>query len=328
MRRLGPELWLLVPHQRGSLRALLAGGVEFRDVVVWLNDLERFLGADGLEVGLLRRLVGDGGRRVVVLATMRASEYNARSPERERDRGGSERDVLRAERELLDQARDFELSRGFSATERRQAAERTWDPRIADALARAGRYGLAEYLAAGPRLWRRWRNARAVDGPTHEQAGAAMVAAALDCRRAGLARPVSEEVLAGLYLDPIYLDPASVNGRWDFPVAGRLDPAVFQQGLAGATELVQGTSALLSPEAGGYVVFDYLLDTMQADPDASPVPARVWQHLLRDLHADDALAIGVAAYWADERQVAERAWQVAADAGDHDAEFNLGVLLK
>jgi hypothetical protein len=76
------------------------------------------------------------------------------------------------------------------------------------------------------------------------------------------------------------------------------------------------------------VVFDYLLDTMQADPDASPVPARVWQHLLRDLHADDALAIGVAAYWADERQVAERAWQVAADAGDHDAEFNLGVLLK
>jgi hypothetical protein len=219
MRRLGPELWLLVPHQRGSLRALLAGGVEFRDVVVWLNDLERFLGADGLEVGLLRRLVGDGGRRVVVLATMRASEYNARSPERERDRGGSERDVLRAERELLDQARDFELSRGFSATERRQAAERTWDPRIADALARAGRYGLAEYLAAGPRLWRRWRNARAVDGPTHEQAGAAMVAAALDCRRAGLARPVSEEVLAGLYLDPIYLDPAVC--QWPLGLPGR-----------------------------------------------------------------------------------------------------------
>jgi tetratricopeptide (TPR) repeat protein len=226
---------------------------------------------------------------------------------------------LRAERELLDQATDFELPRRFSETERQQAAEWTWDPRIADALAHAGRYGLAEYLAAGPRLWRRWRNARAVDSLAHEQTGAAIVAAALDCRRAGLTRPVSEKVLAGLYLDPTYLDPA---------VAGRLDPAVFQQGLAWATELVQGTSALLAPEAGGYVVFDYLLDTVQAAPDASPVPARVWQHLLSDLHADDALAIGVAAYWADERQVAERAWQVAANTGDHDAELNLGVLLK
>jgi uncharacterized protein len=317
MRRLPGDLWLLVPHYRGSLRALLAAGVELGDVVVWLNDLERYLGAGGLDVGLLRRLVGDGDRRVVVLATMRASEYNTRSPERERDQAGPERDVLRAERELLDQAVDFELPRRFSAGERQRAAERVWDPRIADALTHAGRYGLAEYLAAGPRLWRRWRNARAVDGPADEQAGAAMVAVALDCRRAGLTHPVSHELLHALYRDPAYLEP---------PVAGRLDSAAFPQGLAWATELVQGTSALLTPEDGGYVVFDYLLDTVQANPDTPPVPSRVWEHLVGHLLVDDALAVGLAAYQAGEHQVAERAWQMAADAGDHDAEYNLGLL--
>jgi TPR repeat protein len=318
MRRLPGDLWLLYPHHRHSLRALLEGGVELRNVVLWLNDLERFLGAGGLDVGLLRRLVGDGDRRVVVLATMRASEYTKGSPERERDHAGPERDVLRAERELLDQAVDFELPRRFSAAEQQRATERAWDPRIADALAHAGRYGLAEYLAAGPRLWRRWRSARAVDSPAHEQAGAAMVAVAVDCRRAGLTRPVSEELLRELYLDPAYLDR---------PIARRLDPAAFEQGLEWASELVQGTSALLTPEEIGYVVFDYLLDTVQADPDAPPVPSGVWEHLVRDLRIDDALRVGVAAYEANEHQVAEQAWHIAADAGDHDAEFNLGLLL-
>jgi uncharacterized protein len=284
---------------------------------VWLNDLERYLGAGGLDVGLLSRLLGDGDRRVVVLATMRASEYNKRSPERERAHAGLERDVLRAERELLDQAVDFELPRRFSAAEQQRAAERAWDPRIADALAHAGRYGLAEYLAAGPRLWRRWRNARAVDSPQHEQAGAAMVSVALDCRRAGLTRPVSEELMYGLYRDPAYLEP---------PVARRLDRATFRLGLEWAAELVQGTSALLTHEDGGYVVFDYLLDSVQADPGAPPVPPSVWERLLRDVHVDDLVAIGIAAYQANEHQVAERAWFTAADAGDHEAHYHLGVV--
>jgi tetratricopeptide (TPR) repeat protein len=111
-------------------------------------------------------------------------------------------------------------------------------------------------------------------------------------------------------------------------VAGRLDPEVFRQGLAWATELVQGTSALLTPEVGGYVVFDYLLDSVQADPATPAVPSGVWERLLSDLQVDDALAVGVAAYQAGEHRVAERAWQTAADAGDHSAETNLGIVLK
>lgn len=75
-------------------------------------------------------------------------------------------------------------------------------------------------------------------------------------------------------------------------------------------------------------MFDYLLDTVQADPDARPVPSLVWNHLLSGLQVDDALAVGLAAYQADEHGVAERAWQLAADADHHDAEYNLGILLR
>lgn len=318
MRRLPGDLRLLVPTHRGSLRALLDGGVELREVVVWLNDLERYLGADGLDVSLLRRLVGTVGQQVLVVATMRAREYNARSPDRERDHPASEREVLRAERELLDQAVDLELPRRFSAAEHQRAGERNWDPRIADALTHAGQYGLAEYLAAGPRLWRRWRNARAVDNPEHEQAGAAIVAAALDCRRAGLRRPAPVQLLHELFRDPAYLDPL---------VAGRLSPDAFGQGLAWARTPVQATSALLTPDDAGDVVFDYLLDTLQADPDTPPVPRRVWERLLTDLDPGDGFDIGSAAYQADQPGFAELAWREAADAGDHRSGTNLGIML-
>jgi hypothetical protein len=43
---------------------------------------------------------------------------------------------------------------------------------------------------------------------------------------------------------------------------------------------------------------------------------------LRSLQVDDAVAVGLAAYQADQHWVAERAWQLAADADDHDAEYN------
>jgi uncharacterized protein len=314
-RRLPGELRLLIPTKRDSLRALLDGGVELREVVIWLNDLERWLGADGLDVGLLRRLLGDGDRRVLLLATIRASEYNKRSPERDRDHPEPERDVVRAERELLDQAVDFELPRRFSPAELQRAGDRAWDPRIADALDHAGQYGVAEYLAAGPRLWLRWRNARAVDNLDYEQVGAAIVAAALDCRRAGLSRPVPTRLLEELY-----------QGYLQAPVAGRLGPDAFHNGLAWARIPVQATSALLMPGEGGEVVFDYLLDQLQADPETPLVPPRVWESLLADLRPDDGVDVGVAAYWGGQHKFAERAWQEAADAGLHEAVYNLGVL--
>jgi eukaryotic-like serine/threonine-protein kinase len=284
--------------------------------VVWLNDLERWLGPDGLDLGVLRRLLGDGHRRVVVVATMRASEYAARAPEQEQGRADPERELRRAEQDVLDQAARVELERQFTRPERERAEQRAWDPRIADALAHAGAYGLAEYLAAGPRLWQRWRDGLAVDNPPERLAGAAIVAVAVDCRRAGLTRPVPVGLLRDLYL-----------GYLDSSVGRRLDPGAFAAGLTWATRPIQATSALLSEEEQGYVVFDYLVDRVQTDPAAPSIPEMTWTRLLRGLEPDDAVAVGRAADRQGDERHAERAWRVAAAAGDHQGETDLGLLL-
>jgi tetratricopeptide (TPR) repeat protein len=316
IRRLFAQRRLLVPYTRQSLPRLLDGGVEFREVVVWLNDLERWMGPDGLDLGSLRRLLGDGHRRVVVVATMRASEYVARSPEQEQGRVDPGRELRWVEREVLDQAVRVELARRFSAPERERAEQRAWDPRIADALAHAGTYGLAEYLAAGPRLWQRWRDGLAVDNLLERLAGAAIVAVAIDCRRAGLTRPVSEALLRDLYL-----------GYLDTSVGRRMTPGAFALGLAWATKPIQATSALLSENEQGYVVFDYLVDRVQTDPAAPPIPETTWTRLLSDLEPDDAAAIGRVANRKGDEEHAERAWHVAAVAGHREAEVDLGLLL-
>jgi hypothetical protein len=166
MRRLPGDRFVLIPNERGSLRALRDAGFTFQDTVVWLNNLEGFLGSGGLDKGVLHWLVGDGTRRVVVLATMRSSEYNSRDPTSARDLTSPERDLLRADRELLDQAvEDLDLERRFTPEEQDRARQRAWDLRIANALEHAGRYGLAEYVVAGPKLWRRWQGGLAVDSP-------------------------------------------------------------------------------------------------------------------------------------------------------------------
>jgi tetratricopeptide (TPR) repeat protein len=319
MRRLPIERSLLVPHERESLRALLNEGLDLREIVVWLNDLERFLGPNGLDTALLHRLVGDGTRRVVLLATMRASEYAARDPARESQRSGAERHLLRAERELLEQSHRLDLARRFSREERRRAAERAWDPRIADALAHSGQYGLAEYLAAGPVLWRRWQDAQSVDSPDRFRVGAALVAAALDCRRAGLRRPLPVSLLRSLV--PIYLDSVVPN---------RAGPVVFEEGLVWATEPVQATSALLSVGDGGVDVFDYLLDMVQSANVDRPVPEPLWAHLIGQLQPIDAWSVGIACYWAGRLEYAEQAFQCGVRSADpsivEQAAIGLGEL--
>ena len=218
---------------------------------------------------------------------------------------------------MLEQATQVELARRFSPGELGRAAQRRHDPRIAEALAHAGEYGLAEYVAAGPRLWRRWRDGWAVDNPPERLAGAAIVAVAVDGRRAGLTGAVPQRLLEELFL-----------GYLEQRVARRLGAGVFAGGLAWAAEPVQATSALLLPVEGGWVAFDYLVDRLEAEPAAPVVPDATWAAVVAVAGAGEALGVGVAAYFAGRHGLAEQAWRKAADAGHHDAEFNLGVLLQ
>ncbi|MFE0232189.1 tetratricopeptide repeat protein [[Kitasatospora] papulosa] len=290
-----------------GLSSLLPTVQKEKRCVVWLDDLERYLGAQGLTVTLLAQLLGDGSRDVLVLATMRAHEHHQFvSPPNElppEERARRERTA----RDLLQSARTIRIDRLWSAAERERAAEHADDPRLARAVDDE-RFGIAETLACGPAMLESWRSAWAPGG--HPRA-AAVLAAAVDCRRLGMHVSVSSAILADLHVR--YLEDRGGD---------RLRPEQLDEALPWlCTPLHGATGSLLIRSADGYQAFDYLLDV----PDLQPVPEGmplILASRLDHCHAHDVgLAVGRLGRWEEAHQVhravaAERARLLGADHPD------------
>lgn len=316
LRRFPANRQLLVPKEAGSLRELVDAGYEVRDTVVWLDDLERFLGAGGLDPHLLHRICPASRTDVVVLATIRSEERRTFDAGASASGGqAGDRQIARAGAQILEKATVIAVRRELSERELRDAEERSWDPRIAEAL-RAG-VGFAEYLAAGPATLQRWHRGR--DGAQH--VGAAIVSAAVDFRRAGHLRSLPRSLLRDLY--PHYLDPQ---------VAHRPDLPSFEEGLAWAIDPVRGASACLTcGEGDSYTAFDYLVARTKADPASRPVPQQVWAAVFHVATPEECLYVGYAAADLGDPALAERAFRVATAAAQPqprtDAAFNLALVL-
>ncbi|WP_051798484.1 inositol monophosphatase family protein [Catenuloplanes japonicus] len=293
MRRLPAHWTVLVPRDGAALHTLLDDGLDLKDTVVWLDDIERYLGPGGLDPHLLRRLRGDDPTRVVALATMRANEYTARLSD------GDSPELMRADQQVLRAARTIHLERSLTPAERRRAQELAADPRILDAVRHAQQFGLGEFLAAGPRLWRRWKQAITDTDPA-VRAGAALVSAAVDSRRAGLLRPLTTDELFALL--PYYLPAPPTDGN------------ARHAALGWATDTTGTPTGLLLDTPVGIGSFDYLLDEAQRDHDHPPVPTDVWKHLVLRARPADAVHIGMAAYWAGRLDDAELAFRAGLDA--------------
>ncbi|WP_007513748.1 MULTISPECIES: tetratricopeptide repeat protein [Pseudofrankia] len=324
-RRCLPDHAFVFPdHQPGSIRSAVAAARDERRCVLWLDDLERYLGSGGLSVHHLHELLGQPGPRSdqtgqiaadrVVLATMRAQEharFRGRA-ESSMNRGGNEEAV--AGREVLGLVTEIRLARAWTSTELARAAQIRDDPEIASALAHADRYGVAEYLAAGPDLLARWLNGWA---PGTHPRGAALVAAAVDARRAGCSAGVPLAVLQELHED--YL--AEHGGA-------RLRPEPWEQAVAWALETILATASLLASDGTDrYSAFDYLLDAVDLDQQAGPVPETTWTRLLRWAGPDDAAGIGRAAWGRGRVGFAALAFRQAVDGGHLPAAAGLARCL-
>lgn len=304
VKRKFPDALLLFAESGKALRELLDGGLNPADYVVWLNELDRFLGVDGLTVGVLNRLTTG---RAIVVATIRIEQRETYRPQ----------DKLRPpEWEVLQRFSEIPLQRRLTGPELSRVRATVNDPGV---LTEVDHYGLAEYLGTGPEALDKFER-----GKIANPVGHALVLAAVDWRRTGLTRPVSEQVLSMML--PTYLA--------DRPDVPRTNQAV-DDGLVWATAKINETVALLGQVFTGsnghaFEAFDYLVDELTRT--STPVPDPMWTLALEQAEPAELNVIGLAAYQAKNSATAATAWQLAADKGDSEvapeAAYNLGWLLE
>jgi hypothetical protein len=268
-----PESIILVPASTATLRSLVEDELVTKDLVVWLDDLERFLKGDsGFDSALLARLV-DGG--AIVVATIRRNELNVYRPTNEN---------RPAQWDLIGRFRQIALDRRLTPHEQALAKDEISDSTILNAIER---YGLAEYLGGGPEAI-----ATFDDGKITNPVGYALVRAAVDWRRAGLVRLISFENLQKAL--PGYLEHR--------PDVSTSEDAVAS-GLKWATKLINETVALLGlHESRGngdsghvvrsYEAFDYLVDILVDRNIASknrefPIPIPMWELVEKEASAEE-----------------------------------------
>ncbi|WP_435228408.1 hypothetical protein [Streptomyces sp. Tue6028] len=297
---------LLVPVVPESLVHLAGARLDLTRTVIWLNELDVYLGAGGRQAEALTRLLALPERPVVV-ATVRAHQLS----DLEEDEGhlGSDggrrppqdRRAAALVAGLLGRARRVRMERMFSAAELARAEELREDTRLADALKSAGRYGVAEALAAGPELLRLLR--AHTDAPDGCFGGAALVHASVDAARAGWRHPLSPAVLWKLLAHYVPSD-----------LRQEADEALFERSLRWARRRRRGFSRLLvDDESGnGVMAFDYLVDQAQTRLPQAPVPEALWSVLLGAATPEEALELGHHAQRWRQVDVAVMAWRRAA----------------
>jgi predicted negative regulator of RcsB-dependent stress response len=147
---------------------------------------------------------------------------------------------------------------------------------------------VAETLAGGRELVARYKASR-----DQRPAACAVLRAAIDCRRAGLSRPVTEAELLRLF--PLYLHMVRID----------LAPTVerFRDGVEWAAQPVSSQVALLQrvtpvKELLAWRIFDHAVTADEGRYGQQPraIPGQTWTELLDFISADDALGVGYAAY--------------------------------
>lgn len=248
IRRTAPFAPILIPESAEALNSVATEGVLPAGVVVWLDELQLYLGAKGITPGLLERLLALPNS--LVLATMRTRAYDQFRP----------LDVSQPpEWRVLRNFHRVGLARNLTDSEVARFEAAISDRHL---IAAVQRYGLAEYLGGGPQAVGRFEA-----GATLNPVGYAIAHAAVDWRRTGMSSPVPLPVVHEVVHH--YLPLGSVA-----PNAGTLE-----QGLRWATEKINETVSLVSKSVGDEIeAFDYLVDHVsERDPR---VPDALWESAL------------------------------------------------
>ncbi|MGY0017613.1 tetratricopeptide repeat protein [Streptomyces sp. YJ-C3] len=310
----GSKIW--APTDGPDLVRNLRAAIEQQDdCFIWLDDLERYIGPDGLTPTTLAVMKKFKLRSI---ATIRAEQYRRLTPMQ--NTAHRLDDVGRHNAlgsRVLDQLHPIVLDRRWHESELARARE-VRDSRVTSAVAHSRLFGVAEYMAAGPRLFQEWSLA---GGPGGSPRGAALVAAAVDLARAGITSEVPINVL--LELHEAYLNKMGGD---------LLRPEGVQEALEWATLRRYGITSLLLPIRAGshYRVFDYLPDALARSSEPPEILTEAWQAALE--YGDQASLsyhVGMAAVQHRQWGIAEKAWSNDLEKNPIPARINLGrVYLK
>jgi tetratricopeptide (TPR) repeat protein len=308
IRAVLPQWWLVHPDaaDADSLSAIAAASIP--RVVVWLDELQRYLDRPvELTAGLVRRLAGAGA---VLVGTVWPDEYARRSRPRTPDQPDPHADA----REVLDLATSIDVPTAFSTMEQRRAEDLADDQRIRIAL-RTADAGITQTLAAGPALVRWWETAP-------NPYGRAVITAVLDARRVGLNHAVTVAFLETAV--PGYLtsaQQAAAPRTW------------LTEALEYATTPLHGAASALVPSpagmgsVAGYLAADYLHQYALTSRRTVQLPDLAWQAIVELCPATDALELGEQAERRGRTQPAEALYRKAADVGIWSAADHLADLI-
>ncbi|GGX16527.1 hypothetical protein GCM10010321_33590 [Streptomyces chartreusis] len=278
--------------------------------ILWLDDLEGFLGNQGMNPALLDSLER---LNIAIVATMRDELFETYANSRPYKDSGEENSSRQIGNRLLRAVEPIFIGRIWSEREVDRASK-AGDERLADAVTHSNIYGVAEYVAAGPSLLEEWQRAQRVSG--HPR-GAALVQASVDLARAGFSGAVDIDVLQDLHEK--YLSSPTLR------------PETWDEAKSWATKVRHGVSGLLIPGEeyeGMWRAFDYLPDSIsRSRQDRSDVPDFIWKEAL-DLcpDNDDRWLIGMHAYMAGRNDYAVAAWEPLARDGNGSAAANLASI--
>lgn len=293
-----PRAWMIQPADRAALVKLALGGppgeVGAEPVVIWLDDLEPYIGYgdDGLNtrtLGVFERWQ----RAVLVVAA-----YGGKG------RGLTDTAQIEGQAgDLLHAAKPLELVPWMTDQEQRALREH---PQYGGAAERIADAGIAEFMIVGRRL----RDMLTVDRSCPE--GVAVAQAAIDWRRCGLLRrTVSLEALENLYTG-YATGPMSVER--------------FHRGLEWATRPVYSNVALLQRDGEGYSPYDFAVRV--ESERKRPIPSVTRQAIVeRYANREDLRLVGLFMIAEGDIALAEAALRRAADDGDAYSAMQLGILL-
>ena len=303
--------WRLV-HPAGPSEAAALTAEPLSHLVVWLDELQRYLGGEyGLTGGVVRALL-NAPHPAVIIGTLWTRWYNPWTTMP----GPDSTDPHAREREVLDLADVIRIAPELSAAEQGRArAAAARDRRLAVALGTDG-YGLTQTLAAAPQLVTCWENA--------DPYARAVLTAALDAARLGARAPLSSGFLRAAA--PGYCtsrQQAAAPENW------------FEQALAYATNELHGAVVALSPvgtglmgQVAGYTVADYLIQHVSRERHYERAPASTWDAI--DSHIRDPADAAWLAESARNRLLYRYAiplYRRAADGGHWQASELLADLL-